>query len=139
MYYLIDWDDLDEVDVNSQTTTLETHPVPRVDDIKVEYHPKSHKPTKIYRFHEYTDRHTTPLVSPLSEPWKPFRSRLDFELAELMLDTRMNQKHSAKLLSLIRRAVESPESFTISGTDDLNKIWGHARTTHGTGVRDQCL
>jgi hypothetical protein len=73
-----------EVDVDAQATPLDAHLV--LDDIKVEYHPKSRKPLMTYHIHEYTGWYTSPLISPPPEPWKPFRSHLDFELEELMLD-----------------------------------------------------
>lgn len=106
----------------------------QLDDIKVEYHPKSRKPDKFFRFHEYTDVRTPTPVVPNQVPWKPFRTRIDFELAELMLDARMNTKQSASLLSLIHRCVKDPESFTIKNTNDLKDTWNHARNLKGTGV-----
>ena len=107
----------------------------QLDDIKIEYHPKSRKPKKYFRFHEYTDAPTPTPIVPDQEPWKPFRTRLDFEVAELMLDARMNTKQSASLLSLIHRCIEDPESFTLTDVRDLQNTWNHARNLKGTGVR----
>lgn len=106
-----------------------------IDDIKIEFHPKSGRPTQIFSFDEFQRRRPTAKPVPVHpEPWKPFRTRLDFEIAELMLDSNMNSEQSGTLLSLIRRVLEQPGNFTLSGTDDLEKVWDHARKTRATGV-----
>jgi len=106
----------------------------RLDDIKVEYHPKSGCPIAIYSFEEFTQRPKPLQAEPDSEPWKLFRTWLDFELASLMLKARMNERQSAALISLIHQCVEEPKSFTITNVKDLKKMWEHARTTCATGV-----
>lgn len=106
------------------------HEVPQLDDIRVEYHPRSGHPTETFQFHEYTN--TLPAddikISANSEPWKPFRSRLDFELAKLMLDTHMNKSQSTTLISLIHHCISDPQSFTLSGYSDLANVWEQAAT-----------
>lgn len=106
------------------------HEAPQLDDIKVEYHLRSGRPTETFRFHEYTDtRPSDDIKIPVnSEPWKPFRSRLDFELAELILDTHMNKSQSTALIALIHRCISDPQSFTLSGYSDLAKVWEQAAT-----------
>ena len=127
---------MNDLPSNAIGHSTDHEPQVQLDDIKVEYHPKSGRPDKHFRFHEYTDaRSPTPIV-PNQEPWKPFRTRVDFELAELMLETRMNTKQSASLLSLIYCYIKDPESFTITNVRDLQKTWDHARNLKGTGVRN---
>lgn len=106
----------------------------QLDDIKIEYHPKSGMREKVFRFHDYTDARPAPSHPPDPEPWKPFRTRLDFEIADLLLDTRMNKKQSSRLLSLIHRCIKDPQSFTLSDSDDLDKVWSHARAIKSSGV-----
>lgn len=107
----------------------------QVDDVKIEYHPKSGRPVQILGFDEFQRRRPRARPVPVHpEPWKPFRTRLDFELAELMLDSNMNAEQSGTLLSLIRKVLEQPGNFTLSNTDDLEKVWDHARKTRATGV-----
>jgi hypothetical protein len=126
--------EMHELPSNTSGHALDPEAQVQLDDIKVEYHPKSMKPDKFFRFHEYTDVRTPTSDLPNQEPWKPFRTRLDFELADLMLDARMNAKQSASLLSLIHRCIKDPESFTISNVTDLQNAWNHARNLKGTGV-----
>ncbi|KAF8899527.1 hypothetical protein CPB84DRAFT_1815674 [Gymnopilus junonius] len=99
--------------------------MPQIDDIKVEYHPKSHRPTKFYHLDDYAAQEGRPAEEPVTdqEPWKPFRTRLDFEIAELMLDSHLNVGQSSVLLSLIRKAIAQPADFTLSSTDELEKFW----------------
>ena len=96
----------------------------QLDDIKIEYHPKSGEQEKVFRFHEYTDSCPAPSVPPNKEPWKPFRTRLDFEVAELLLDARMNKKHTSRLLALIHHSIEDPKSLTLLGScTGLKELW----------------
>jgi hypothetical protein len=106
----------------------------QLDDIKVEYHPKSGKQEKVFRFHQYTDLCPGLSVPPDKEPWKPFHTCLDFEVAELLLDARMNKKQTSRLLSLIHRCIKDPESFTLSNSDELDKVWAHAQASKSSGV-----
>lgn len=107
----------------------------QVDDIKIEFHPKSGRPTQFFNFEEFQRQRPRPKPVPgHPEPWKPFRTRLDFEIAELMLDSHMNAQQSGALLSLIRKVIDQPINFTLSSTDDLEKVWDHARKTRAAGV-----
>ncbi|KAF8896734.1 hypothetical protein CPB84DRAFT_1681981 [Gymnopilus junonius] len=115
--------------------------MPQIDDIKVEYHPKSHRPTKFYHLDDYAAQEGRPAEEPVAdqEPWKPFRTRLDFEIAELMLDSHLNVGQSSVLLSLIRKAIAQPADFTLSSTDELEKFWTAARETRGTGFEHKSV
>ncbi|EDR00788.1 uncharacterized protein LACBIDRAFT_333831 [Laccaria bicolor S238N-H82] len=102
---------------------------PQLNVIKVEYHPRSGRQPQFFSFDEYKsnfqDLNSVDIpVDP--EPWKPFRSRLDFELAELILDTHMNKNQTNELISLIHRCILDPKSFTLKNEPDLSKIWENA-------------
>ena len=106
-----------------------------LDDIKIEFHPNSGKPAQIFHFDEYTSSSKTSLNNPIdSEPWKPFRSCLDFEIAELMLDTHMNKSQTNRLLSLIHRCIKTPAEFTLENSTELENVWENARMAHTSGV-----
>ena len=61
--------------------------------------------------------------------WHPFRTCLDFEIAELMHAAQMKERLGANLLSLFQQASgDNPSSdFTFSGYTNLKKVWDHAR------------
>ena len=115
-------------------TNLANDP-PEKDDIRIEYHPKSKKATKTFRFEDYNSHIRKDLHIPIdTEPWKPFRSRLDYEVAALIHETHMNNSQTKTLLELIHRCIKDPGSFTIDGATDLGKIWDHARSSRASGV-----
>ncbi len=76
-----------------------------VDDIKIEYHPHSKKPTVITPFHTFSRRAPPPEAldepSPALEtpPWSPFRTHFDFEVASFALDAGLKEEHVNMLLS----------------------------------------
>jgi hypothetical protein len=94
------------------------------DDIKTEYHPHSGLQSHIQRFQMYGTSNGCDDNPPIpTEPWRPFRSRLDFEVAELALATYMNDDEVNTLCSLIHRAASGFEKFSIEGSKDLNHLW----------------
>ena len=102
---------------------------PEVDDIKIEHHPSAGFDTKIFGFDEYCG-HTpnTQVGTDLStmfgdQPWQPFRTKFDFEVAELVLETHMNERQIEKLISLFHQVVREPDTFTISNANDLSYAW----------------
>ncbi len=98
-----------------------------VDDIKVQYHPNSHCQDAYFRFAEYTSSLPKAESLPVDpEPWKPFRSRLDFEFAELMHETNMNTHHKEVLIQLVQKCIADPKLFTLNNVKDLEKVWDAA-------------
>ncbi|TFK18477.1 hypothetical protein FA15DRAFT_253053 [Coprinopsis marcescibilis] len=105
------------------------------DKIRIEYHPRSRLQPEVITSDEYLDRiPTSNDLPPNPEPWRPFRTRLDFELASFMQDNNLNQPQKARLLTLIREAIEKPGSFTIEDSQDLENIWTVARASAGKGL-----
>jgi len=109
-----------------------------VDDIKVIHHPNAGIVECRFHFDDYcgSDPDSNPLdyakyysVDDLERPWRPFRTRLDFEVAEIMLDAYMNSQQTERMLALIHEAILKPESFTLSGFKDLSRIWDFACET----------
>ena len=91
---------------------------PKLDDIKTEYHPHSGKPSQTSSFEEYGHR-TVPLPPPIDEePWKPFRCRLDFELAEFAVQSALTDDKVNTLISLFKRA-QGAESVTLKSYTEM--------------------
>ncbi|KAF9470151.1 hypothetical protein BDN70DRAFT_821711, partial [Pholiota conissans] len=63
------------------------NPEPEEDDIQVEYHSASQKPARHFTIDDYLDSLIPPAKKSASEsesgfqPWDPFSSRLDYEIA----------------------------------------------------------
>ncbi|KAF8195254.1 hypothetical protein K438DRAFT_1906569 [Mycena galopus ATCC 62051] len=60
------------------------------------------------------------------KPWAPFRTRLDFEIAEFVQDAMLNKNQINVLLSLIQRCSKNPEGWTLQNQADLKKQWTFA-------------
>lgn len=118
--------DHDGVQINDE------HLVPFAkDDIKTEYHPHSQKLPTVQRFDKYQRRPTAPPVEESTRndslpPWSPFRSRLDFEVASLVLDAALKKEHVETLISLLKRCSRDPQQFTIQNAADIDDIWNLA-------------
>jgi hypothetical protein len=107
--------------------------VPQIDDFRTEYHPSSGRPPILQRFEDYGQHNPSIAVTPSDErPWEPFRSRLDFEIAELALEAALNKKQTDRLLSLFDRCARQLDNFTLRNHADMSKLWDLAsdRCTH---------
>ncbi|KAJ7629311.1 hypothetical protein B0H17DRAFT_1164314 [Mycena rosella] len=58
-----------------------------------------------------------------SEPWVPFRSRLDFEVSEFAEDAMLNHGQINTLIQLIRRCAANIDDFTFQKPADVQKSW----------------
>ncbi|KAG1788983.1 uncharacterized protein HD556DRAFT_1433910 [Suillus plorans] len=80
-------------------------PLPQLDDIKVDYHPHSQIPSTIHHFADFSRTRPTEASVPRNHaPWEPFRTRLDFEVAEIALEAALNTDQTNRLLSLVHRS-----------------------------------
>ena len=123
----------DEVDLDQGNNV----PVgPQLHEIKIIYHPASKRPEQHFGINdnlpgmsasESTGSQPSDTAA-VEEPWHPFRSRLDFEIAELSLNAHLSKADTEHLLSIIRRCIENPEQFTLSSHKDLSEYWDMARS-----------
>lgn len=120
-------------------------------------HPKANEEPRVFSFEDYYDPlndddetatsanenttsetpNTTTNIREENErlPWRPFRSRLDFELAELMQGANLNRGEIEILLGIINRIIDAPSQFSITSFTDLTKAWTLARDVNvATGV-----
>ncbi|KAJ7613491.1 hypothetical protein FB45DRAFT_1112023 [Roridomyces roridus] len=97
---------------------------PPPEEIKRVFHPHSERGTVFLSYREYvmsTIAQPLPPVDP--EPWRPFRTRLDFEVAEFCETNMLTKTATGALISIIRRAMHNPEEFTLSGQRELDELW----------------
>ncbi|KAF5371438.1 hypothetical protein D9757_009982 [Collybiopsis confluens] len=97
-------------------------------DIKIEYHPASGKPATIMRFQEYGEQRTHDSGSedvPDPTPWKPWRSRVDFEVAALALDSElfMSEDQTNILIDFLNRVACGRVNFTLVDNKETQKLW----------------
>ena len=94
-------------------------------EIWVEYHPASGKAPEIFR----PEDHQPPPVALPSHPfdknmppWHPFRTRLDFEQAELFLRTNASNPYIDSQLKLIHAGSPSDHGITLKSAKELHTI-----------------
>jgi hypothetical protein len=105
------------------------------DDIKIAYHPHSGKPDEIFHLEDYNSKFSQPTNIPTDKnPWRPFRTRTDFEIAELVLATHMNKDQTTNFLKLLHKIAADPKCFTIANKKELDSTWEGARSYHASGV-----
>jgi hypothetical protein len=112
--------------------------VPQLHDIKIFYHPASKHPEQHFSINENLPSVSVSTGSQPSDPdqkaadleasWHPFRSWLDYEIAELSLNAHLSKADTEHLLSIIRWCIETPEQFTLSSHKDLSEYWDMARS-----------
>ena len=109
----------------------------------IEYHPNSGKPPLILKFDarnvvkepvEQAAEIAAQEEPADREPYRPFTTRLDFEFAELMLETQMNDAQKSTLIKLIHQVQSKPADFTLQSVGHLEKTWEYARTFRGVEV-----
>ncbi|KIJ58540.1 hypothetical protein HYDPIDRAFT_184182 [Hydnomerulius pinastri MD-312] len=101
-----------------------------VDDIKVAHHPRSGRAQHVHRFSDYKRNQAShkPSLPRDRQPWQPFRSRLDFEIAELALHAALSKDETNQLISLVHRAVSGHETFSLTNHKEVSETW--SRTSH---------
>ena len=103
--------------------------------IKIEYHPHSKKAPRILTPEEFKMLSTSdndPLKMPLDkEPWRPFRSREDFEFAEIAHSASLSREQVDALVKLIKRCEKNPGALTFEGVQDVvRSLSGLCLLTH---------
>ncbi|KAG2753584.1 hypothetical protein P692DRAFT_201705525 [Suillus brevipes Sb2] len=82
-------------------------------EFKTEFHPRSGRETLLQTFEEFGVASEALKAPPADKkPWRPFRSRGDFEFSEIALEAALNQGQVDKLLSLIARIAQGDTHFT---------------------------
>jgi len=115
-----------QLEANLVTSAETTAHEDRVGDIKTEYHPHSGLPTRIESLHEYKQRSRVTRERPSSKPWKPFRTRGDFEFAEMALEAALNKAQTDPFIKFIHHCVNKPTSFTLHNHAELTQMWEQA-------------
>jgi hypothetical protein len=95
---------------------------PNAGDIVIKHHPNSKKGTCILTPEEFKASlkdNSEPLPPPDDEPWRPFRTKEDFEFAELAGDAALNRGQIERMMNLIRHCQGGPAPFTFDNYNDF--------------------
>ncbi|KAJ7745936.1 hypothetical protein DFH07DRAFT_748588, partial [Mycena maculata] len=89
-----------------------THPP---EEIKHVSHPHSKQQPMFQSFDEYVASNMAEQTTPTDEqPWRPFRSQLDFEVAEFCEVNMLNKDSTETLITLIWRCIRSSRFHLLS-------------------------
>ncbi|KAG0694025.1 hypothetical protein DFH29DRAFT_985372 [Suillus ampliporus] len=95
-----------------------------VSTLSFEYHPSSGIETKIHSFDTFQRRPAMSSVPlPDAQPWLPFKSRLEFEVAELALEVGLNNHQTDRLVKLCHRCAIGKEKFSFKNHKDIHSMW----------------
>ena len=106
---------------------------PWLDAIKTEYHPHANKSPKVVKFEYYREYHSQrhrPTPRNPTKPWIPFRTRAEFEFAEIALDAALNKRQVDALLKLFRRCVGGEDTLGLKDHAELTHMWELASVLH---------
>ncbi|KAJ3858689.1 hypothetical protein EV359DRAFT_51930 [Lentinula novae-zelandiae] len=115
---------MDFTDNTGANTTFNSEFNIEQNDVKIEYHPNSGKPTVIERFDIHTADHDhVPSKDSHLRPWLPFRTRMDFEVATLALECSMNDKQTEKLIMLLNHVQQGFDKCTLKDYKEVQDTW----------------
>ncbi|KAG1775023.1 hypothetical protein EV702DRAFT_936855, partial [Suillus placidus] len=58
-----------------------------------------------------------------TEPWRPFHSRLEFEVTELALEAGLNNEQTDQLIKICHCCAVGKEIFTFKNHKDIHVKW----------------
>ena len=80
-------------------------------------------------FEDYREHTLKPFPIPeITDPWRPFRSRTDFEFAQLALEAALTNSHLDRLIQLVERCIKGQDSFNLTNHQDVHNNWDAAST-----------
>jgi hypothetical protein len=63
-------------------------------------------------------------------PWKPFKTRSEFEFAEVALRAGLTKNQVNALIQVMRRCIQGEDSFNIRDHDHMCTIWNAGAVLH---------
>ncbi|KIK46619.1 hypothetical protein CY34DRAFT_21850 [Suillus luteus UH-Slu-Lm8-n1] len=98
---------------------------PDLNTFKTEFHPNAHCEPVIECFSAFGCVETDNMRPHIDDeaPWTPFKSRADFEFAEIVHQATLDKDQTDRLLKLLWRIVDGNTNFTLKSHADLSKAW----------------
>jgi hypothetical protein len=109
--------------------------VPEIDTIYTEFHPSSGLAPNITPLEEH-NRKSFPNLEPEQCPWEPFRTRIDFEALELVMEIGFNQKQLARYIEILHKVQNQgidcieQEKFMVRNAQEAMSLWDLAMHHH---------
>ena len=100
--------------------------IDRPKEFKTEFHPRGSRPDLLQTFEEFGVTSHAPEAPADEEPWRPFRSRGDFEFAKIAVNASLSKAHINALLDLISRVKMGETELTLKNENDLRQAYDNA-------------
>ncbi|KAF6755026.1 hypothetical protein DFP72DRAFT_1068157 [Ephemerocybe angulata] len=69
-------------------------------------------------------------------PWHPFKSRLDFEFAELLQGANLSKSQLDSFVTIVHKILKRPDEFSFKDGRHVSETWNAAMTAHGHGLQE---
>ncbi|KAJ3563065.1 hypothetical protein NP233_g9182 [Leucocoprinus birnbaumii] len=92
-------------------------------DIRVEYHPKSHRPPLESILEEFRPPNPTPSFFPEgTTAWSPFKTMSEYQFAQIVLEGSLNRRQTTMLCELYQRCLSGKDTFGFHNAGDLERV-----------------
>ncbi|XP_006457179.1 hypothetical protein AGABI2DRAFT_79037 [Agaricus bisporus var. bisporus H97] len=108
-------------------------PEPKKNNVKLEYHPYSERPTQIFAFEDFQQKEPISISHHHKSdlpPWHPFNTCSDFKFSQLALESNLSRAQVEKLLSIFQWCHTGQDALTLSGHSDMRKHWSESATKY---------
>lgn len=104
-------------------------PTYNVDDVKIEWHPRVGREPEVMSWKDWGERSAPKVTRPSnSTPWKPFfKTREDFELADIFRKYGMKVDDQDKVIKLMKAGPDGKSKVTFEGAADVTNAWELAK------------
>lgn len=98
---------------------------PALDDFRTTYHPRSNQQPKqrVDAFGDYNSSKPAPPPFTEPDPWKPFRSKTEFEFADIVLQAALTRTQINQLLKVVHTLMAERPEFHLKTHSDLQDLW----------------
>ncbi|KAG2356754.1 hypothetical protein BDR07DRAFT_1453323 [Suillus spraguei] len=95
---------------------------------------------KVYAFEDFQRNPMAATSDPLpnKKPWLPFKSRLEFEVAQIALEAVLNNDQTDRLIKICRQCAIGNDKFTFENHKDIHRKWD-AASQHVTGFTKEVI
>ncbi|THU80412.1 hypothetical protein K435DRAFT_695754, partial [Dendrothele bispora CBS 962.96] len=94
--------------------------------IKTVFHPHSNRPELVQHLPEFqslSPEDNKPPTPSDFRPWRPFQTRLDYEVSEFSLRAGLNENLTKELIDLLLKCSSQPQDLTIRTPAEIQKLW----------------
>lgn len=100
------------------------------DTVRITYPPNLKRKPEYISQDEYLSRHEAKVKKArvlAEEPWHPFKTRSDFDFAELVFKAHLSRDQISALLGVVQRCIGGNDRLTFGDFHDVQASWNEAQ------------